>query len=330
MKFNGERGRPVARRQRLGANSRAPPPTLRSVDRDSRRRGRAACARPLTAEIHSRSTGFGDRLSTSVHELERNARSHVRLECATARSGAEDHERTRHSVAPPTLTIEIHSVASEFGHEISTPRYAAGSIADPRVPLECAAPRIPARCALDARKSAPGKPHPQSVADTHPSKAQHFSSFRARLSTPCIALTDGKHSVASDSGPGYPQPTPRRNVRPAHRQRRLMRLPSIGVECREVPPMLAPAIHSPFASTAFRVVGGPVVHIHLPAEEAVSHRHSVIDRMICAGFPPTSVSGGTSRITTESAPTTAFSPTVAPPPIVAPVRSHVVRPCWPA
>lgn len=94
--------------------------------------------------------------------------------------------------------------------------------------------------------------------------------------------------------------------------------------------MLAPAIHSPFASTAFRVVGGPVVHIHLPAEEAVSHRHSVIDRMICAGFPPTSVSGGTSRITTEPAPTTAFSPTVAPPPIVAPVRSHVVRPCWPA
>lgn len=126
-----------------GASARTaapPPPTLRSVDRDPHRRGRAACARPLTAEIHSRSTGFGDRLSASVHELERNVRSHVRLECATARSGAEDHERTRHSVAPPTLTIEIHSVASEFGHEISTPRYASRSIADPRVPLECAAP----------------------------------------------------------------------------------------------------------------------------------------------------------------------------------------------
>ncbi|WJN76205.1 hypothetical protein OH687_05025 [Burkholderia anthina] len=52
--------------------------------------------------------------------------------------------------------------------------------------------------------------------------------------------------------------------------------------------------------------------------------------MICAGFPPSSVAGGTSRVTTELAPTTAFSPTVAPPPIVAPVRSHVVRPGRPA
>ncbi len=130
--------------------------------------------------------------------------------------------------------------------------------------------------------------------------------------------------------PGYPQPTPRRNVRPAHRQCRLMHLPATGVECREAPPMLAPAIHSPFPSTAFRVVGGPVVHIHVAAEEALSHRHSAIDRMIRAGFPPTSVSGGTSRVTTEPAPTTAFSPTVTPPMIVAPIGSHIVRPGWPS
>jgi len=54
---------------------------------------------------------------------------------------------------------------------------------------------------------------------------------------------------------GYPQPTPRRNVRPAHRQRRLMHLPAAGVECREAPPILPLATHSPFASTAFRVDG---------------------------------------------------------------------------
>jgi len=36
-------------------------------------------ARALTAEIHSTSTGFGGRLSTSAHGRERHARSRVRL-----------------------------------------------------------------------------------------------------------------------------------------------------------------------------------------------------------------------------------------------------------
>ncbi len=65
------------------------------------------------------------------------------------------------------------------------------------------------------------------------------------------------------------------------------------------------------------------------AGEARRHRHSAIERMTRAGFPPTSVFGGTSRVTTEPAPTTAFSLTVTPPMIVAPVGSYIVPPGWP-
>ncbi|UEP27629.1 MULTISPECIES: hypothetical protein [unclassified Burkholderia] len=102
MKSNGERGHPVTRSRRFGANSRA-------RNRSAARASGFAQTRPsrmhttLTAEIHSTSTGFGDRLSTPAHGLEWNARSRVRLECATleavskignghaARSAADAH-----------------------------------------------------------------------------------------------------------------------------------------------------------------------------------------------------------------------------------------------
>jgi hypothetical protein len=44
--------------------------------------------------------------------------------------------------------------------------------------------------------------------------------------------------------------------------------------------------------------------------------------MTRAGFPPTSVLGGTSLVTTEPAATTEFSPTVTPPMMVAPAAIH--------
>lgn len=44
--------------------------------------------------------------------------------------------------------------------------------------------------------------------------------------------------------------------------------------------------------------------------------------MTRAGFPPTSVFGGTSLVTTEPAATTEFSPTVTPPMMVAPAAIH--------
>ena len=55
-----------------------------------------------------------------------------------------------------------------------------------------------------------------------------------------------------------------------------------------------------------------------PGERRVGSHQSPIDRMTLAGFPPTSVFGGTSLVTTDPAATTEFSPTVTPPMIVAP------------
>src|ERR1700678_788337 len=49
---------------------------------------------------------------------------------------------------------------------------------------------------------------------------------------------------------------------------------------------------------------------------------SAIERMTLAGFPPTSVLGGTFLVTTEPAATTEFSPTVTLPMIVAPAAIH--------
>lgn len=71
----------------------------------------------------------------------------------------------------------------------------------------------------------------------------------------------------------------------------------------------------------FECTENPVVHMRATAGQPRRLPHSAIERVIRAGFPPTSVFGGTSRVTTEPAPTTAFSPTVTPPMIVArPVR----------
>ena len=46
--------------------------------------------------------------------------------------------------------------------------------------------------------------------------------------------------------------------------------------------------------------------------------------MTRAGFPPTSVFGGTSLVTTEPAATTEFSPTVTPPMMIAPAAIQYV------
>ena len=109
----------------------------------------------------------------------------------------------------------MHSASSASGCEISTLRYGSGSIAVPRVPLECGPHRILARHPRDSRKSAPGKPHKQSAADAHPSKAQHYSSLRAAV-VHTLHRASGRMRSRSPMKstarrviwmPGYPQPT---------------------------------------------------------------------------------------------------------------------------
>lgn len=244
VKFNGERRHGIARKCRFRRDRQRLQPR-RGPRIRSRTDAAEQHARALATEMHSTSTGFGDRISTSRQACEWNARSRVRLECAASKPHRRPGMGTQADTRPdraPTLTIERHSASSEFRGRISTPRYVCGSIADPHAPLECAALRI----SRNARNSAPRKPHAQSVGGAHRSKAQHFSSLRSPV-VHTLHRASGRvrpHSPVKYTAcrvvwrPGYPQPTMRENLPPAHRaqrQRRFTHLPAISVECREAP-----------------------------------------------------------------------------------------------
>lgn len=86
VKFNGERRRMIARQRRFECEQRRPQPRGEPCLRPEQPHGsRPAADRAiaLTLQMHSPSSRFGSRISTSTHTRERNAHSRVRLECAT-------------------------------------------------------------------------------------------------------------------------------------------------------------------------------------------------------------------------------------------------------